>query len=152
MLALCSPRFCHRAPSSVWLLTDLSYSSTPYVSCSTCRGPITGCSRSRKLAFRNQTRTGSRAVMATGSVLQVPAKSSFLSSLCEGRQDWAPNIILALALFETDLSTADILKLSHPWHASHVLAAEVPAESGLLPRPPKNSQHSTFASFSVGRY
>jgi hypothetical protein len=31
-------------------------------------------------------------------VLQVPAKSSSLSSLCVGRQDWAPNIILTLAL------------------------------------------------------
>jgi hypothetical protein len=40
-------------------------------------------------------------------------------------------------LFETDLSTADSFKLSHPCHASHALGAEVPAESDVLPRPPK---------------
>jgi hypothetical protein len=92
--------------------------------------------------------------MATGSPCKCPQSPLLSPAFAWVDKTGLPNIILPLARFETDLSTADSFKLSHPCHASHALGAEVPAESDVLPRAPKihNILRSPHSPLAVARH
>jgi len=104
-----------------------------------------------EISFRNQTRTGRRAVMATGSSCKCPQSPLLSPASAWADKTGLPNIFLALALvWNRSLDSGQLQTLSSmpcqpcagSWGSSRVWCSSKSAQ---------NSQHSTFASFSVGR-